>query len=250
MVEDGHGYDPSVDVPLGGATVNLTNTWGEPLNLDLTTSEEGAYSSPPLIPATYRLNLTLPSGFEPIRPAELILGVSGNAISRVDFPARIAIASATPPPSPTPTRTDTASPTATHEVTSTATVTSTPSTVTIRGRVWHDENLDGVQADAESGISKVLIVLRIEPDVGGGGGEAEQIYTVTERDGSYRFLGLLPHINYLLTEIDPWGHFSTTPNSVQIVSALPGSDVQIDFGDCPYWHTYLPILSKLPLVDR
>jgi hypothetical protein len=106
-----------------------------------------------------------------------------------------------------------------------------------------DQNQNGLQDNNEAGISKVRLILRPDADSDARAGGTDDIYALTEHDGGYEFVGLPPS-TYLIIEDDPAGFFSTTPNEVRINGAPPTSDIATDFGDCPYWYTYLPILTK------
>jgi type II secretory pathway pseudopilin PulG len=89
-------------------------------------------------------------------------------------------------------------------------------TTRIVGTVFHDLDEDGTQDSNELGIRDVIIRLS--------NGSA----TKTDVDGNY-FFALNPAL-YTVTEIDPSGYTSTTPNVLQ-VNPTPGTYSRADFGD-------------------
>ena len=86
----------------------------------------------------------------------------------------------------------------------------------IYGFVYDDLNGDGVMAMGEPGISGVMIALEGIADV------------MTGIDGSYAF-GVADTGFYTLTETDPDGYVSTTPNEIMV--QIIDVDVQVNFGD-------------------
>ena len=89
----------------------------------------------------------------------------------------------------------------------------------IKGKVWEDKNCNGVKNPGEKGIAGVLLTL--SP-----GGAT----TYTDNGGAYNFTSLGSG-TYTVTETDPAGYCSTTPNSMTVIIAK-GKDVSgVDFGD-------------------
>lgn len=86
----------------------------------------------------------------------------------------------------------------------------------IRGTVYDDFNGDGERQGGEAGIQDVLVTLNTG---------AQKLTTAT---GQYSFR--VDPGSYTVTEIDPTGYTSTTPNSVP-VTVTKGSVAGADFGD-------------------
>jgi len=125
---------------------------------------------------------------------------------------------------PTPTSTPTATATPTDTPTLTLTPTATPSTGSITGVVWYDEDGDGMVDEGEPPLPDVEVTLSTVVGVA--------IETqLTTADGSYGFTDLEPG-TYMVTETDPEDYSSTTPNQV-VVAVVAGSTVEINFGDMP-----------------
>jgi prepilin-type N-terminal cleavage/methylation domain-containing protein len=86
----------------------------------------------------------------------------------------------------------------------------------IRGTVFNDLNSDGDQDSGENGISGVLVRLNTGAT------------KLTTTAGQYAFR--VDPGTYTVTETDPSGYGSTTPNSV-VVTATKGAVVMANFGD-------------------
>jgi len=84
------------------------------------------------------------------------------------------------------------------------------------GKVFHDDNRSGIQDAGEVGLKSVVVRC------------SNGYKAVTDTDGRYAF-AVTPG-TYTLTEIDPAGYASTTPNSVGVTPS-PGEYVEINFGD-------------------
>jgi CshA-type fibril repeat protein len=91
----------------------------------------------------------------------------------------------------------------------------------ISGVVFDDLNGDGIQDPGEPGIPGVVVELVSSTGM--------RIQAITSADGTYRFTDLPPG-TYSVTETDPDGFMSSTPNSVQITLTGEG-DAAADFGD-------------------
>jgi hypothetical protein len=92
----------------------------------------------------------------------------------------------------------------------------------IAGTVFNDLDGDGIRNAGEPGLAGVTITLRNDAN-------AVIAVTVTAADGSFAFLNLQPG-TYTVTETDPPGLVSTTPNSVPVV-ATAGGTAAVNFGD-------------------
>lgn len=104
----------------------------------------------------------------------------------------------------------------------------------IRGVVYFDTNQDGVQGLGEPGIPDVQVCLYADsngdgqPDAGG-----PLACVATDSAGAYIFPNRLPG-RYVLTETDPQGLTSTTPNNIVtqlVVVQGSGLSDRNDFGD-------------------
>ncbi|MHA2163630.1 MAG: SdrD B-like domain-containing protein, partial [Candidatus Thorarchaeota archaeon] len=94
---------------------------------------------------------------------------------------------------------------------------------TISGSVYNDSNGTEVQEPGEVGLSGVTVTLK--------NGSSQLVTVVTASDGSYSFL-IFEIGDYLVTETNPSGWHSTTPNEVNVtVNTLLKQDVEVDFGD-------------------
>ncbi|MCW5851639.1 MAG: hypothetical protein KIT87_16315 [Anaerolineae bacterium] len=101
----------------------------------------------------------------------------------------------------------------------------------VTGVVVNDLNGSGSPDAGEPGIPGVTIRL-VRPGLDGFLGTIDDVVaatTTTAADGTYQFLGVTPG-SYLVTEIDPAGFASTSPNSVP-VTALSGGVAHADFAD-------------------
>lgn len=105
----------------------------------------------------------------------------------------------------------------------------------IVGRVWHDQNGDGVQQSGEPGLAGARLELWR--------GQQKLSEYTTSSSGAYGFSTLLPD-TYTIIEINPPGYRSTTPDS-RTVGVAAGETIRVDFGDqliSP------PQISLLPLL--
>lgn len=104
----------------------------------------------------------------------------------------------------------------------------------IRGVVYNDVNGDGVLQTGEGGLSSVIIRLNTG------------LMRLTGADGAYSFR--VDAGTYTVTETDPAGYSSTTPNAV-MVTVVDGSVVGADFGDRAMGG-YGQILGKVTLDEN
>lgn len=138
---------------------------------------------------------------------------------------------ATSTPTPTPTATATLTPTATSTptvtptptvaATPTPTPTATPSTGSIRGVVYADDNGNS-QYDAGEGVEGATLVLSVGGDYS----------TTSAADGSYSF-DSLPPANYMLSETPPAGYGAAQPVSSIFVSVQANTVFTWDFRHDP-----------------
>ncbi len=101
--------------------------------------------------------------------------------------------------------------------------------IQIGGVVFVDANLDGVRQPEEAGLAGAMISLSGTTYRG----QPVTAAAVSVSDGSYLWTDLLPG-NYTVTEVDPPGYFSTSPNTSAVVAAIPGQRYDADFGDAQY----------------
>jgi len=157
---------------VGGATGTLTGLdyRGNPVTLTAKTNPDGSYGivdAPPGGPAGYRLTSNRPSGYGPPGPTSRTIRLkSGSDAPDQNFAL---------------------------------------STSTIRGVVYQDLNLDGVQepSQGESGLGGVTVALT-GVDVNG---RQVTATAVTGADGSFSFTGLLAGA-YSLHETQPAGYYN------------------------------------------
>ncbi|MBM0106000.1 carboxypeptidase regulatory-like domain-containing protein [Steroidobacter sp. S1-65] len=97
---------------------------------------------------------------------------------------------------------------------------------TISGRVWRDANRDGVLDAGEVGINNVTVTLTQTDPLG-----SFTLVTTTNATGNYSFY-TVPAGTFTITESQPAGFGSTTPNSIAgITIAAGGSSTDHNFGD-------------------
>ncbi|MEZ5327484.1 MAG: SdrD B-like domain-containing protein [Verrucomicrobiales bacterium] len=95
---------------------------------------------------------------------------------------------------------------------------------TITGQVRNDSNGDGNLADADSGVTGVVIELWADTD-GNGTPDTKVATTVTDADGNYTFSNVTPG-DYVVVEIDPNGATSTNDKDDDALNSA-GTDNQI-----------------------
>jgi hypothetical protein len=94
--------------------------------------------------------------------------------------------------------------------------------VPIYGTVFEDLNGNGIYDAGDPGISGVTISLS---------GPVQDV-TTTDSGGSYFFRSYLAAGAYTITETDPSGFYSTTPNEIHL-NVETGIEYRVDFGDIP-----------------
>jgi hypothetical protein len=196
---DGDGrQDPIETGVVAGASVKLYQ--GTILIASTTTSAAGAYSFPNLIPGTYRVKFTAPSGYflspkgstfsmddsdaDPITgfTAEIILGSFGGS-NMIDVDAGMYKKGA------------------------------------IGDRAWKDVNNDGIQQPTELGFAGVTVNLRNMSSF-----PSAVTTKITSSTGYFSFTGLVPGI-YRLEYALPAGGYVFSPKDVFSISEALDSDV-------------------------
>ena len=111
----------------------------------------------------------------------------------------------------------------------------------IYGYVFLDLNKDGSRDAGETGIGDVAIqIIRSNAESG--------LSVLTDHTGYYHAVDLAVDTKYVVTESDPVGYVSTTPNRVVVVipHEMPGRMAQVSFGDSrtPAGRLYLPLIRR------
>ena len=88
----------------------------------------------------------------------------------------------------------------------------------ISGRVYDDKNCNGQRNAGDIGIGGVTLTLT-----------PGAVVTLTAADGTYSFSGLAAG-TYVVTETDPAGYCSTTPNKITVKLGKKNAQ-NINFGD-------------------
>lgn len=208
---DADGVQDPGEAGIAGVEVVLSGTdaTGAPVHIVVITDMTGSYSFSGLLSGTYQIDETQPAD----RADGLdYLGTAGGSLGN-DTVSGIALGAGV---------------TATGYLFTEAakTITTEPGTSWLAGTVWNDRDGDGIAEVGEGPIAGVRIEIR---DSGGTLiGSA-----VTGPDGSYVLSGLVPGASYTITEIDPDGYGSSTPNGgIPIVA--PAADTGAtgpSFGD-------------------
>lgn len=160
--------------------------------------------------------------------------------SQTPLPTRPPTPTSTPTPTLTPTPTQPSTPTPTTPPTSTPTPTQTPiHPASIEGRVWQDDNRNGIVDSGEASLAGVKVILKRTD-----GGLIS--ITFTQADGRFRFLGLEPG-RYNVREEDPPGFASSTPNEVTVLIQA-GQTWHLTFGDYPAVPTATPTSTPTATV--
>jgi hypothetical protein len=113
-------------------------------------------------------------------------------------------------------------------------------TGSVSGTVYNDLNGNGVQNPGEPGLPGVTITLRNNAN-------AVVATTTTDANGNYSFTNL-PVGAYSVTETDPAGLVSTTPNTVA-VNVTSGGTATANFGDRPATDTVaVPTMTQWGMI--
>jgi hypothetical protein len=107
---------------------------------------------------------------------------------------------------------------------------------TIGGVAWHDENEDGIRDPAEPGLGGKTIILFGGPYMPPATVVGIERRTITEADGSYRFIEQLPGF-YTVMWMEDDCTIATTPTEMQVVLVEENGEVEdfleADFGLVP-----------------
>jgi protocatechuate 3,4-dioxygenase beta subunit len=192
--QDADGQQDPGEPGIGGATVTLTGTDGQgnPVTLTMTTAPDGSYSFTNLVPGTYKLTFTTPTGGYVSTDVNI-----GNDASDSD-----------------------ADPTM-GGMTVNEVLTSGENNPTydagyyipasIGNFTWIDANADGDQDLGEVPLPGVTVVLTGTT----GTGESVNATQLTDANGLYLFTNLQPGTYKLTFETPIGGYVSTTPNDPQ-----------------------------------
>lgn len=198
-----NGTQDSGDTGIANVTITLTGTdaRGTAVNRTTTTNASGAYSFANVLPGTYELAETQPTTFlDGIDTA----GTRGGNTTVNDQISSIAL---------------------TDQNGTGYNFAELPGAIS--GRVWRDANRDGNLDGGEVGINNVTINLSGTDTLG----NAVTRTTTTDASGNYSFTDL-PAGTYSITETQPAGYGSTTPNTISDVQiAAAGTTSNHNFGD-------------------
>lgn len=164
---DGDGSPSAGDPGLGGVTIEVRHPDTGNLVASAVTTGGGVYTIASLPPGTYRVGQTALPGYVTLTPAATVTLASGGAAT-ANFANRAG--------------------------------------GTVSGRVFNDENGDGVAGPSEPGQGGVRITL-----LRGGSVAAE---TITSGDGSFLFAGVAPGA-LTLSQTVPAGFHATTSTTIQ-----------------------------------
>ena len=176
---------PSSQSLAKGGLVASTGTILTGDSLTITSTSDGFYNFSDVEAGAYSLSTILPDGFTHWNAPEQILSVAPGGSASADSSSQAERA--------------------------------------VTGRVFVDNNGNGLQDIGEGNLGGVTITLRITEAVIG--------VTTTHGDGTYIFTELESG-NYTATETDPLGFASTTPNEVVVVVSAQSSAIA-NFGDQP-----------------
>ncbi len=88
----------------------------------------------------------------------------------------------------------------------------------IHGTKFEDLNVNGVRDDGERPIPGVtILVVGYDPADTAGANPLDQQQTQTDRNGEYWFTKLQPGLEYVVTEVAPWGSVQTTDNPPRLL---------------------------------
>jgi len=198
-----NGVKAASEPGIANVTITLigTDVRGAAVNRTTTSSSTGAYSFANVLPGTYELDETQPSTY----------------VDGIDTAGNLAGS------------------TAVNDVISAIPVTDVNGTgynfaeqsATLSGKVWRDADRDGALDVGEVGINAVTITLSGTDTLGA----AVSRTTTTNASGDYTFPDL-PGGTFSVTETQPTGYGSTTPDSLSgITVAAAGTSAGHDFGD-------------------
>jgi len=220
-------YNPQIRTlfaPQGGDPTVLAGTWGG-----------GIWH--------YRIVTATPTPTASETPTDTPTPTPTGTATRTATPTQTPTSTATPTQTPTrtatPTGTRTSTPTPTGTRTSTPTPTETPfepqTLGTITAYVYEDQDADGVVDTGEQPLAGALIV--VSDPFGGLVGSC-----TTNATGLCIFPDLAPG-TYVVTEINPLGYLSTTPDLLE-VDVVAGQVSAVYFGDVVPFECFLPVVRR------
>jgi 5-hydroxyisourate hydrolase-like protein (transthyretin family) len=196
--KNGNGIQDAGEPGISGVTVTLTGTDGNgtPVSLTTTTNGSGAYNFPNLVPGTYKLTFTTPTGYSVTSPDK----TTDNLDSDVN-------------------------PTTSMTVTEVLTTGENNTTydagyfkpASLGNYTWIDANANGIQDPGEQPISGVTVTLTGTD----GAGNPVTATTTTNALGEYLFSNLAPG-TYKVTFTAPTGYTTTFPDK----GAMPQTAMQ------------------------
>ena len=197
---------------LSGAAVTVQNAQGVTVGIWTTNGTEPYCLY--LSAATYTVIETDPPGYTSTTPNTVTANVTSGVVVSVDFGDKLG-----------PTATPTLTPTSTATPTATSTATQTPTATSAVGALWvlvyHDLNGNGARDADEPLLSGAVITIKNLQGV--------TVGTWTT-NGTEPHCFYLPPDTYTVTETDPPGYSSSTPNIVTTV-VVAGFIASVDFGD-------------------
>ncbi|HEX2916673.1 MAG TPA: SdrD B-like domain-containing protein [Chloroflexia bacterium] len=197
---NGNGSKDAGENGLGNVTVTLTGTddLGNPVSLTTATAADGSYSFGNLRPGSYTVTETQPSGYSTTQDKAGSAG--GTASNPTDTISGISLNSGT---------------------SATGYTFGEISNVPLSGKVYVDSNNNATLDSGEPPLGGVTITLL---DSNGN----VVATTQTAPDGSYSFT--VPPGNYTITETQPTGYGSSTPNTLTVTVPAGGLPNQ-NFGE-------------------
>jgi uncharacterized repeat protein (TIGR01451 family) len=213
-----NGRQDSGENGIAGATVNLTGTdaFGAAVNLSKTTNASGFYLFDRVVPGTYTVTFSAPSGFDAVSPRQTAIGTTANdSDGLVSDPVVL-----------------------TSGADNRTIDSGFYKFASLGDRVWNDLNANGIQDANEPGITGVTVNLR-KCDL-----PAVIASTTTGADGFYQFTGLTPG-EYIVEFRTPTGFAVTTANVGDGVddSATDSDAVNLSGDGMGYGTVCIPLAS-------
>ncbi|HLO87666.1 MAG TPA: SdrD B-like domain-containing protein, partial [Nostocaceae cyanobacterium] len=197
-----NGIQDTNESGINGATVTLLDANGGVLGTTLTGDnpntpqvESGYYQFGPLLPGTYQVQFTLPTGFSTVSPylqgSNTALDSNANPVNNLIFKPITLVGG----------QVNTTIDAGFYKFAS------------VGDFVWEDKNGNGIQDAGESGIAGVNVTLTgAGADGVIGTADDTSVTTTTDAAGQYSFSGLTPG-NYQVTFNQPTGYNFTTQNT-------------------------------------
>ncbi len=181
---------------IAGVTITVTGTTesGASVNVTTVTAADGTWSFPNLLPGTYTVTETQPASYgDGIDTTGTVTGTVTGIKANDEFAAVVLTG---------------AGPGVNYNFGE------VPGSIS--GKAWYDADKDGVLDPTETFIAGVVITLT-KPD-------GTTVTATTAADGSYTFPGL-PAGSYTITETQPTGYGTSTPNLISAVTLPAGGTV-------------------------